>query len=973
MDAPNHLIELYPLRLDLRAGQMWKGEQSIKLRPKSWDLISYMARKPGELLSKQQLMDAVWPDTFVTESSLNQEIKEIRKALGDNARAPRFIETVHRRGFRLLHRDNHTAMSIGGEAAEPPASLFGRSSELDALTNALDLAHQGHGQLVFITGEPGIGKTTLVRQFVDHLTRPDGLALGWGQCYDLQSDSEAYLPFLESLDRLARGHQGKTVQKLLSLYAPSWHAQFPWMSKPDYEIDHRLLASTPARMLREFCDFIERMAEQAPVLLWLEDLHWSDAGTVDLLEILARRGSDSRMLLIASYRPVDAAIKGAPVAHLKRSLEARGLARELPLEFLEKQDVGQIVAERLGSRELPRHLSELLYEQTSGNPLFVSTALDHLLAEGMVAKQDEAWVLKEPIEKIRSSCPESLRHIINLQRSGVSSKEAPALDAASAAGHVFDTQAVAGALEADPLEVETVLDSLASRRQFLRRAGTANWPDGSSCRRYEFIHDVFHESIYQSLAPGQRQAFHRKIAVCLDEGFSDDAGEIAAELALHAELGGDRERAIRFLELAARRAQTLNAPREALAYLDRALFQIAAMPSSTERDRRELNILLRAIPALIAAESFTSDRLPGQIDRALALCDRQDDSVSRLRVLVTKISVEFMPGDWKKLEARSHELIAAGEAVNDPLLRVHPITLSADMAFARGDVARSRELFQAAIALLEPEDLREPAEMFGHDPTVSAMGFMALTEWMLGRSDQAQDMARRIRRRAEAVGAAQSIATAQFVSMNIALHRGELDEARRFWNALRHCLDRNGLEYCYMRPLAARTLLLVREGRPDEAIREARDGISLARERRTLAFSSISLTALAEAQLAAGQIDDGLASIKQALAHAARVGERIWRPESLRIRAGLLLAQGALQKAEKGLRKAVREAGELSLLALELRASHDLAQLLCDQGRSQEAQPILESVVGRCTEGFSTADYRKAQSLLSSCRLPAAR
>ena len=542
----DHLIELPPLRLDLKGGQMWKGERPIELRPKPWELMLYMARRPGELLSKQELMDAVWPDTFVSDSSLNQAVKELRKALGDNARSPRFIETVHRRGFRLMAPNDRAAPMNAEEEAGPSMPLFGRSMELEVLADSLENARKGRSQLLFITGEAGIGKTSLVRRFLHRLKQASDLALGWGQCYDLHGESEAYLPILEGIDRLARDRQGDKVQRLLRRYAPSWHAQFPWMQHPGDDIENQLLASTPARMLREFCDFIEALADTAPVLLWLEDLHWSDTGTVDLLETVFRRAMDSRLLLIASYRPVDAAIKGAPVANLKRSLEVRGLARELPLEFLQAQAVKQIVEQRLESQVLPEALSDLLHQQTSGNPLFVSTTLDYLLAEGLLVRGDKHWELNAPIEVIRSRCPESLRHIVELQRSGDSAEEAETLDAASAAGVAFDTQAVAGALNAQALEVEAVLDGLAGRGQFLRRAGTANWPDGSTCRRYEFIHDVFRESIYQSLAPAKRQNLHRRIAECMAAGFSGAEELVAAELALHAESGGDRQRAIRF-------------------------------------------------------------------------------------------------------------------------------------------------------------------------------------------------------------------------------------------------------------------------------------------------------------------------------------------------------------------------------------------------------------------------------------------
>ena len=459
----------------------------------------------------------------------------------------------------------------------------------------------------------------------------------------------------------------------------------------------------------------------------------------------------------------------------------------------------------------------------------------------------------------------------------------------------------------------------------------------------------------------------------MEAGFAEAAESVAAELALHAELGGDRQRAIRFLLLAAQKAQMLKAPREALAYLERALVQLAATPAGADRDRVELEIVLQLIPSLIGVEGFTSEQLPRRIEQALRLCDRLDDSVNRLKVMITQASVMSVPGDWNVQKKYIRKLVVASEATSDPKLLVHPINMSAYLAIAQGDVIDARGQLLAGIALLEQEDLREPAQLFGHDPTVGAMSHLAFAEWLMGRPDQAQSVAKRCRLRAEAVGAAQSMASGWHVSMMTALYRGELDEAQQFQDALEQCLDRNELEYIYMRPLAGRIGLLIMQGRPAEAVRVAREGIALAREKGALAFSSVSLTALAEAQLTAGHFESGLASIEEALACADRVGERVWRPEALRIRGRLLSVNGQVQAAEDSFLTAISEAENRSLLALELRASRDLAQLLIEQRRLQEAHPLLEGVMNRFTEGFTTADYQGAQSLLSSCKLPAAR
>ena len=259
-------------------------------------------------------------------------------------------------------------------------------------------------------------------------------------------------------------------------------------------------------------------------------------------------------------------------------------------------------------------------------------------------------------------------------------------------------------------------------------------------------------------------------------------------------------------------------------------------------------------------------------------------------VLNAQLALKSMPGDWNALKPHVKKLLAASETVSDPKLLAQPRYSSAWVDFATGSIEGARQRIQDIVDSLDAEDLRAPARLLGHDPIVGSLSALAFAEWLLGHADAAKSEARRCRLRAEAVGAPQSLATGWHTSMTTALFRGEIEQARHYEEMLQQCLDRHEFEYLYMRPLAARTSLLTLQGRPEEAIRVAKEGIDKARENRALAYSSISLTTLADAQLAAGHLDDGLDSIEESLSHADSVGERIWRPESLRIKGRLLSA-----------------------------------------------------------------------------------
>ena len=479
MDAINReeLIEVAGLRLELRAQRLTVNGRKIGLRPKSWELLRYMAVRPGLLLTKNELVEAVWGDRVVTDASLNQAVRELRKALGDDARSPHYIETVHSRGFRFIAGIGEHHSSLSSKVTNrDPQKLFGRQREIARLRELLDLAVGGQRQLCFVTGEPGIGKTSLVKSFLDTLAAQEESAaplIGRGQCIDQHGGGEAYLPILEALDRLARGPGGEFVQQQLQRYAPTWLLEMPWLpSSPDLAHEPQLLAATSARMLRELCVLLESLAAETPLILWLEDLHWGDQATIDLLDAIARRLESSCILVLASYRPVDAAILDAPVSQLKQSLLQQNRATELTLELLTAEAVGEYLADKLqGIAQLPE-LTKMVYETTDGNPLFVITLVDHLAANQLLIRDQNQWAVAAPFESIRRESPGSLKSIIELQLQQATDREMPLLETACVVGTRFSARAIAKILALDLDAVEMSCDRLAMRSQFLVQTDT---------------------------------------------------------------------------------------------------------------------------------------------------------------------------------------------------------------------------------------------------------------------------------------------------------------------------------------------------------------------------------------------------------------------------------------------------------------------------------------------------------------------
>ena len=293
--------------LDLRGGRLLRGSEPIPLRPKTWAVLEYLAERPGVLVTKHDLLEAVWPDVAITESVLSKSIREVRVALGDNAGTPRFIETVPRRGFRFigppgepLTASSRSGLSIIGDrlpgsqmrtdqwslvsdrAATVP--FVGRAEELQRLASAFTRACGGEPQTVFITGPPGIGKTAVVQAFLDSPAVCEAAAPVWvarGACIEQHGPREAYGPVIEALERLARGQGGGRLAGLLRRVAPTWLAQMPWLigAEDEHALRQSLQSVRPERMLREFAVLIEELTSDEPLVLVLEDLQWSDAST----------------------------------------------------------------------------------------------------------------------------------------------------------------------------------------------------------------------------------------------------------------------------------------------------------------------------------------------------------------------------------------------------------------------------------------------------------------------------------------------------------------------------------------------------------------------------------------------------------------------------------------------------------------------------------------------------------------------
>src|ERR1700686_3656296 len=319
-------------------------------------MLRYLVDHPGRLVTQEELLEAIWPETYVQPEILRKYILELRKILGDDHKSPRFIETLPKRGYRFVAAMGQESLAPSTSGSPAPV---GRAAELAALDQHLRRTLQATRQLVLVTGEAGIGKSTLLDAFEQRLGAQEGMRVARGQCVEGFGGKEAYYPILDAFGRLVRGPAAEDIIKVLTSQAPTWLIQFPSLLKAEQReaLQREILGATRERMVREICEALELLTAKNPLVLVLEDLHWADPSTLDLISALARRRGPCKLLLLGTYRPVDVILLQSPLKALRQDLVMHKLCFEIALERLTEPDVARFLAVQFPGSEVPQGLA----------------------------------------------------------------------------------------------------------------------------------------------------------------------------------------------------------------------------------------------------------------------------------------------------------------------------------------------------------------------------------------------------------------------------------------------------------------------------------------------------------------------------------------------------------------------------------------------------------------------------------------
>jgi predicted ATPase/DNA-binding SARP family transcriptional activator len=889
-----------------------------------------------------------------------------------------------------------------------------REPELARLGRFLDLALSRQGRVAFVTGESGSGKTTLLQEFSQRAqeAHPD-LVVASGNCIAYTGIGDPYLPFRQILALLTgdveaqwaagamtREHARRlwsalplTTQALVDL-GPDLMDTFvlgaslleraemcvqpiggaDWLNRLAALARNRPTAVSGApgaqqsSLFQQYTRVLSALSQRMPLFLLLDDLQWADLGSISLFFHLGRHVAGSRILIVGAYRPEEVA--------------AGRLGARHPLETVVNEfqcDLGDITMD-LGQAEgrgfvdglldsEPNQLGPsfrgMLYRQTRGHPLFTIELLRSLQERGDLLQDDEGrWVEGPALHW--AALPARVEAAIRERIGRLDQPSQAALRVASVEGEVFTAEVVARVQATDERQMLAHLSDALDHRHRLIRAQSVGRLGSQRVSRYRFRNYLFQKYLYDNLDAVERAYLHEDVGKVLEKLHESQAGDlatIAPQLAWHFQEAGITGKAIHYLQQAGERAVQMSAYQEAITHVTRGLALLLTTPNSPERDQQELSLQLTRGIAQIGHGQFAQEA-GSAYARALQLGQQAGQTAQLCQALGEMAVYHYVRAEHHRARDLAEQALSQAQRAQDQLLVAWSHWLLGFVSFGMGEYPAARAHLEHAIAYVGPEPPgRFFARLPGADAGLSALAYSACCLWCLGYPEQA------FNRSQEAVLLARELDHAFTLADVLCYGACALGTMRRDAQSLQEnaeaLLQLAENAQTWLPPalwhLGAAAIMI---GQVDEAMALMRQSVAVHRVGGKGIYLPVVFGFMAEAKGKAGNPEEGLSMLAEALTLVEETDERHWEAELRRLRAELLLVQGDEAGAEASLRKALDVARRQSARSWELRATTTLAHLWQHQGRIDEARQILSEIYGWFTEGFDTVDLIEARALL---------
>ncbi len=834
--------------------------------------------------------------------------------------------------------------------------FVGREGELVALRGALEKAGAGHGQVVAVVGEPGVGKSRLFWEFT-HSHRTHGWLL-------LESSSASYgkaTPYLPVIDLLrayfqiearddARKIREKVTGKLLTLdeaLKPTLPACLALLDVPAE--DPQWEALDPPQRRQRTLDAVKRLllreSQVQPLLLVFEDLHWIDSETQAFLDSLIDSLPTARIFLLVNYRP-----------EYQHGWGSRTYYTQLRIDPLPPESASELLRALLGDDPGLQPVKQLLIERTQRNPFFLEESVRTLVETQVLVGERGAYRLAKALPTIQ--VPATVQAVLAARIDRLPPEDKRLLQSASVIGEDVPFTLLQAVVELPEEELRRGLSRLQAD-EFLYE--TSLFPD----LEYTFKHGLTYQVTYNSLLMERRRTLHARIVEAIERLYADRLAEQVDRLAQHAQRGEVWGKAARYLRQAGAKAASRSAYREAMEFLEHALTALEHLPESEETLREAIDIRIDLGPALTAIKGISAPEVEASYSRAQELCNRLGDTSRLFPVLWGLWFVNFGRGQHRQARQLGERLLSVAEASQDAalLLEAHHSLWSTLVGMA--DFASAMAHLRQGMTLYDPRQHQSLAFVYGgHDPGVCCRNHSALVLLARGYPDQAIKMMQ------EALGLATELShpyttiITLYYAAWIHYQRGEEEAAREKAETLVALATAQGFSLWKEIGAMIVSRLMLEKGHDGELLAQLEHGLKAVRTFGSLWRRIFSLCLLAEAYGRVAQPERGLELLSRAMAERSLEG--LYEPELHRVKGELLLKQAgdAVEEIERCFRRAVEIARAHQERVLELRAGTSLSRLLARQGKREEARRLLGEIYGWFTEGFETADLKEAKKLL---------
>jgi class 3 adenylate cyclase/predicted ATPase len=838
--------------------------------------------------------------------------------------------------------------------------LVGRESEVTLLLERWEQAKAGQGQVVLLTGDGGLGKSRLVQVLKDHVANEPQVR--W-ECRSVPYyQNTALYPLIDLFQRtLYWQHDeapdeklGKLEQALRQYRMPleeSVQLFAPLLALPVPEHRYRPLTLSPQRQrqrtLETIIAILLELAERQPVLFIVEDLHWTDPTTLELIGLLLDQTPTASLLVLLTCRP-----------HFQPAWHHRSYITEMTLSHLSRAQVEQIVHVMTAGKTLPPEVLQQILAKTDGVPLFVEEMTKAILESGQLTAGDEHYALTGSFATF--AIPATLQDSLMARLDRLVTAKAVAQYAA-VIGRQFSYELLQAVSQVDEVILQHELGRLVEAEIVYHRGVPPQ-------AMYTFKHALIQDAAYQSLLRSTRQQYHQRIAQVLEAQFPETVEGQPELLAHHYMEAGLTEQSVTYWYKAGQRSSERSAHVEAIAHLRQGLQLLQTLPETPQRLQREVDMLITLGASLLGTRGSGAPEVEQTYLRAQHLCEHLEDPSQLFPVLRGLWNYYHVRAELQMAHALGEQLLTLAQQVRDASMLCAAHRALGSTLLSLGAVASAQTHFAQGIALYDPQQHRAAAFLYGADAGVVCHSYAAWTLWSLGYAEQGRTQMD------EAVTWAQQVAhpfSLSFALVSAAmLHQYRREECgtQDRAEAAISLATVQGFPPWMAHGFILRGWALAHQGQAKEGIEQLQQGVIAYSATGAELFRPYWLALLAEAQGAIGEPETGLTVLTEALTVVDKTGARWYEAELHRLKGALLLQQSSDNhpEAERCFHHALDLARSQQAKSLELRAATSLARLWQQQGQQVEARTLLAPIYDWFTEGFDTADLQEAKALLEA-------